>query len=205
VSSGGVITHQHVVLVEGKDEAYFLAELVKRRNLPEVQFLPYNGKDRLASLLHTLPKLPNFHIIRGLAITRDADRDSDGALQSVKSALKKAGLPVPSAELTPTSGSPVTAVLIVPGQGRLGMFEDCLLESVATNEAIPIVEEFILRIEAVRHSSLSERSKAKTRSFMAAQEPSYDLIGVCAKAGIWPLDHSAFDCFERLIRVTSPP
>jgi hypothetical protein len=87
------ITHDHLVLVEGKDEVNFFLEVARRRGLPEVQYMNYEGKSNLSAFLHTVPKLPDFQRVRGLAVTRDADNSHGGALNSIITALYPSGHP----------------------------------------------------------------------------------------------------------------
>jgi hypothetical protein len=197
------IVRPRLVLVEGKDEVNFFAAFCEKRGLPDVQFMEYGGKSNLSSFLYTVPKLRNFSTVRGLAVIRDADSDSSAAFQSITSALKRAELPVPTAELTPSRGTPVTAALVLPGYGVVGALEDCLLTSIVGNPYLPLVEDFIGDVERLKGSPLSEASKSKVRSFMAVQDPSHDLLGVSAKDGVWPLDHSAFAGIEKVITIIS--
>jgi hypothetical protein len=201
MAEGKGITHPRLVLVEGKDDVYFCAALSQNRALPEVQFMEYGGKPKLSSFLHTLVRLPKFSDVRGLAVIRDADENRDGAFQSITAALKRAGLPVPASELTLSRGTPITAALVLPGNGVLGELEDCLLQSVADHPYSGIVDKFINEVERLKGAPLSERSKSKVRSFMAIQDPSHDLIGTSAKAGVFPLDHAAFAGIDQLIRM----
>jgi hypothetical protein len=198
------IVHPRLVLVEGKDDVYFCAALRENRTLPEVQFMQYGGKSNLSSFLYTLPRLPNFSLVRGIAVIRDADGDSNAAFQSIQNGLKRAGLPVPSAELKPATRDVVTtAALVLPGDGAVGELEDCLLQSVASHAYMRPVDDLIKDVEQLKGAPLSERSKSKVRSFMAIQDPSHDLIGASAKAGVFPLDHLAFSGIERVIRIIS--
>ena len=202
------IARPRLVLVEGKDDVYFCAAVRESRILPCVQFMPYGGKSNLSSFLYTLPRLPNFSIVRGIAVIRDADGDSNGAFQSIQAALKRAGLPVPTAELKPATRDEITtAALVLPGDGATGELEDCLLRSIVGHAYLAPVNDFINVIEQLKGAPLSERSKSKVRSFMAIQDPSHDLIGASAKAGVFPLDHSAFAGIEMVIRMISeqPP
>ena len=197
------ITNDYVILVEGKDEQNFFPALADARQLPLVQFLPYNGKSELGPLLRTLPKLPDFARVRGLGVTRDADDSFQGAYESVTALLRSARLPVPAGELTAAQGKPVTAVFILPGGQQPGALEDTLLASVNGLPTLLLVEDFVARVEQLRNAALSEAAKAKVRSYMAVQDPSHDLLGASAKAGVWPLTNAAFDGIETLIRIVT--
>jgi hypothetical protein len=199
------ITQAVVVLVEGKDEYYFLPEIAAARALPNVQFLEYGGKPQLASYLRTLPLVPGFGLVTGIGVIRDADSNHLAALQSVRDALRSANLPVPSDELVAHAGPPRTAFFLAPGKGRQGALEDCLIASVGGHPALPCIESLIACVETATQVALSKKSKAKVWSFLATQPEPLHHISEGARAGVWPMTHAAFDDFEKLIRLVSGP
>ena len=198
-----IIKEPVVVLVEGKDEELFLPEFLTARKLPQVQFLPYGGKEKLGVYLRTLIITPGFDTVRSVGVVRDADSDCTAAFKSVVYALKNAKLPAPTNELVVHNGPPRTAVFIAPGNGQPGELEDCLLASVNDRPALPCINTLVDCIETATKKNISKRSKAKVWTFLATQEKPMNGISVGARAGVWPMAHAAFDGLAQLIELLS--
>ncbi len=200
--SAPTIASPHLILVEGDDEFRFMRVLARKRALPDAQYFSYKGKDKLPQFLRLLTKLPNFEAVEAIGVVRDADSDRKGSFDSVVSSLKNVGLRVSGAELVRSDGKPATTILLLPGSGMTGALEESLLESVAGDNRLPAIDFCMSEVERLQSAILTEKSKAKVRTYMAVQNPSYDLISVSANAEVWPTNHSAFDCLEQLVRIT---
>ena len=119
-----------------------------------------------------------------MGVIRDADKDPKAAFQSVKDALKAAGLPIPRKPMNPSKGPPKINVLIVPSTNNKGELEDLCLEAVVCEPAMACTEEFFNCLHQKEASILEkDLSKAKVRVFLASQENPTLPLGLAARKG----------------------
>ena len=126
---------EHLVLCEGQDAWGFLVQYLNSEALSEypklsrlVQVEDFGGNEQLNTKLKLWSKAPGFQQLKTLVVIRDAEKNANGAVQSVKSAFQQSGLPVPSApgEIH-TGGSLATGFLLFPScnnqrSNRFGVF-----------------------------------------------------------------------------------
>ena len=213
------VVQPNVLVVEGDDERRLLRVLIDRLGLRDVQIVDAKGKDNIPSVMRVLPKTPRFaQITRSVGIARDADECPERALQSLQTALRNAGLPVPCEPMVPVGDSPRVTVIILPGRNRPGELEDLCLEAVESDPAMRCVGNYYsclrLSYKIVRHAQRMRRSlrflsevrgqeyalprklsKAKVQTFLASRQEVALSLGIAAEKGYWPLDAV---CFEEL-------
>lgn len=166
------ITQPKQLLVEGKDEVNFFEEFISILNLENIKVRDIGGKTRLADRLEALWTGAGHEVIASIGIVRDADRDPNGAFDSICGALQTVGLPTPAAPLQCVGDIPRVTVMIVPDEGEEGMLETLCLESVADDPAMLCVEEYFECLE--NQIALEEfpcnPAKAKVRAFLTTRE-----------------------------------
>ena len=119
------------LLVEGFDAARLLQALVGHLKLGDIQVQNFGGNWELAAFLSALRALPNFEAqVTSVGIVRDADANPAAAFQSVRAALRKAGLEALDRPGIPTETNPRTAVFILPDGETPGMLESLCLAAV---------------------------------------------------------------------------
>ena len=91
------------VFVEGIEEVRVFSELAGHLEMSGIQIHPYGGRDKLRQFLRVLASRDDFDNVRSLAVVADADFDVGAARDSIRGALRDAGLPVPSAPLVEAS------------------------------------------------------------------------------------------------------
>jgi|GEM_PF-1950074 len=97
------IKEERLLIVEGRDEEEFFSALLEKLKINEIQVLGIGGKSLLKDRLKALKIDSQWKKVSSLGIMRDADQNPEGAFQSVCSALKNAGLPVPKKVMEPTN------------------------------------------------------------------------------------------------------
>ena len=102
-----------------------------------------------------------------IGIMRDAETNRTGAFQSVCSAIRGAGLAEPPQVLTVAAGPPQVGVFILPDCANDGMLEDLCLQAVASDTAVPCVDECFacLQRQAIRPSHHGESTVASLSGF----------------------------------------
>ena len=131
-----------------------------------------------------------FPSVRSLAIVRDAETDADAALQSVRSSLGSADLPVPAGAGVRSAGTPAVSVLILPDRGRRGMLETLLCETFIGEER-ECIDRYFECMRPLPDVSLVQAYKAGVHAWLATRPEPHVSVGVAAKKGYWDLDHPA--------------
>lgn len=197
-----------LILGEGKDEAEFFAALLRYMTISNAQAIHYGGKDNLAPFLRYAVGATGFEQVTHLVVTRDADRDPNGALASAQNALRAVSLPVPyNAEETASSQSLHVGVYIMPGQGRTGALEDVCLQSLEDALETPCVTAFMECLEdKIPVESFPEQpTKTRMLLYLAAQRKDVTSIGVAAQKGLLDFQHPAFAPLINMLRKTQAP
>lgn len=181
-----------LLLGEGKEERVFFTSLLQAIGVPGIQVMSYDGKAKLRDSLNAVKVVSGFANLEVLAVTRDADADADAAFESVKSALVNAGLPCPSSPGGFSFGHPRVGVLILPPGESHGMLEDLCLASVASDAAMPCVDEFMKCVQERASRTSGNPAKARIHAWLASLETPDRRLGEAAQAGCWPWDSPAF-------------
>lgn len=199
------IKEERLLIVEGRDEEEFFGALLEKLKINEIQVLGIGGKSLLKDRLKALKIDSHWKKVSSLGIMRDADQNPEGAFQSVCSALKNAGLPVPKKVMEPTNRNikPVICAMIIPSYSRPGALESLCLDAAKDEPAMTCVEEYFvcLKRQGVANVKSVNLHKARARVYLASKEEPDLSIGIAAKKGYWPLDSSVFDEVKRFIEL----
>jgi len=197
------ILRSKLMMVEGEEEVKFFTALSKHLGITDVQVESYNGKGNLSSTLKALPKRSGFGRVVSLGIERDADDHPDRASQSVITALRNAGLPVPPSELDPVDGPPCVAFLIMPGNGRRGALEDLCLEAVAADPGMNCVNAFFDCLDTAGCAQPGSMPKARVHAFLASREAPDLRLGEAAAKGYWPWENGSLDHVKQFLQLVA--
>ena len=183
-----------LLLVEGKDSLHFFGALCKHLGLShKLQIMDFGGVSQFREFLVGLQGASGFADVKSMGIIRDAEANPDGAFKSVQGSLRQAGLTVPTTpEQLSWDKQRAVGVLILPGQGRLGMLETLLCETFADAPERCCIDAFFGCVkEQCPEAEVRNSDKARARVFLATKPNSYPSVGVAAKKGYWELDHEA--------------
>lgn len=196
------VTKPKQLLVEGKDSQYFFHPFIETLNITGIEIQNYGGITDLPDFLGQLIKNSDFRkLVIAVGITRDAEDNSDGAFQSICSALTSVGLSAPRRPLQPIDTSPKVNVFIFPGGNSPGMLESLLLQAVSNDPAVECIDDFFSCIEKVNNYVPRPLDKAKTLAYLASREKQIiPLTGNAARAGYWNFDNPAYDQLKGFIR-----
>ena len=184
-------TKSGLLLVEGSADEGFFKAVIAHLNLEDVEVRKYRGTPSLKSDVGALARTSGFEVVTRLGVTRDADRNPKGAVDSTRNALAAAGLPSPSAPNHVTSDERLdVGYLILPGNDRAGELETLLCEGIPDGDST-CIDEFIAC------SGATPTDKAKANAYVALQERPDSSVGTAAQQGVWDLDH---DCFADVRR-----
>ncbi|MBI2849332.1 MAG: hypothetical protein HYX88_04300 [Chloroflexi bacterium] len=191
------ITKPNVLVVEGKEDAFFFEAMARHLGL-DIQILPIGGKPS-PDKLKAITKTPGFSNVVSLGVARDANANPKSAFQSVCDALKGANLLAPKHPMQPVGDSPKVTVIILPGMNTPGALEDLCLEAVKQDTAMPCVEQYFQCLKQ-QSPSPNNPSKAKVQAFLASRTEPGKRLGEAAQAGYWPWSDPAFNQVKNCLR-----
>ena len=189
------------LLVEGNDQRNFFEAMLAHLGLADrIQISSFGGVDQLRGYLAAFVKMPDFGSVRSVGVVRDAEGSEDAAFRSVQSSLESANLAVPAAIAKPVGEDPRVAVLILPGDGNPGMLETVLRRSFVGEHTNRCIDEFFECVEESAAGSITNPDKARVFAYLATKPSPHHSVGVAAKAGVWDLDHAAFEGIRDFLR-----
>ena len=188
------LSRPRLLLVEGRDQRNFFEAMLAHPGLADgVQIIDFGGVGELRGFLAAVVKMPDFRSVGSVGIARDAEGSEDAAFRSVRSPLKNADLAVPATVAEPAGEDPGVAVLILPGDGNPGMLETVLCRSFAAEDTNRCIDAFFGCVEDLPDASIANPDKARAFAYLATAGRPHHSVGVAAKAGVWDLDHAAFE------------
>lgn len=205
---------QHLILCEGMDEKMFLIWYLNylkkdiNSNFETIQVEDFGGNDDLHSnkedksvknQLELWSKDPNFRNIKSLVVVRDAERDENAAVNSIKSAFKNAGLPVPSSSHEFKNGDSLkTGFLLFPkcsSEPVKGTLEDLCLSILKESEPpIDEIEMFISDLNTRKNREFPHLFKTKLHTYFSITDDFVSSkIGEAARDGAFDWNSSKLD------------
>ena len=182
------------LLVEGNDQRNFFEAFAAHLGFTDgLQIIDFGGVGDLRGVLAAFVKMPDFRSVASVGIVRDAEGSESDAFRSVQSSLENANLAVPAAIVEPVGEDPRVAVLVLPGDGNPGKLETVLCRSFAGDDTDRCIDEFFRCVEDLPGASIADPDKARAFAYLATTGSPHHSVGVAAKAGVWDLDHPAFD------------
>lgn len=200
------ITHDRVLLVEGRDETNFFAAMLKHVGLDQrMQIIEIGGRDKFLNGFPAFLNLPGFDQVQAYGMIRDADTNHSSTFESIKGLLERHGQPCPKQHNAFAATDTLkTGVFILPGNQEMGMLESLCRQMVADHPAMACVETFIDclsdRLERKPASETRDHSKiyfpkniekARLLAFLACLHEPTTSVGLAAQKGFWPFDHAA--------------
>jgi len=86
------IREKRIILVEGKDDCYFMSQLLKHKAINAIMVESFNGKDKLTSHINSLIKRDGFDEVISMLIFMDSDKSAGSAGDSINYSLRSTGL-----------------------------------------------------------------------------------------------------------------
>lgn len=193
------IQHKAQLLVEGKDSEGFFEAMARHLKVEGIQIQDFGGITDLQKFLHAFVRLSDFSQVTNIGIVRDAEDSAQGALRSVKDALRHAGLPVPGTTAPQESRRLNVSVMVLPGGDRSGMLESLLWETIPDNMQ-DCIDTFLRCAEDVRGESVQRRHKARAGAYLSTQRKPQLSVGDAARRTYWDLDHPTLEQVRRFVR-----
>ncbi len=178
----------------------FFGALLSHLNLNDIQVEKTGGKDGLPLYLKELRLRPGFERVVSLGVTRDADDDCGDAFNKICGALNASGFGFPGAPGQFHAGLIQVGVFIMPDNQRPGMLEDLCLDGVATDLALPCVDEFFRCVDKATGRKPGNLAKARIQAWLASYPEPDPRLGLAAKKKYWPWNDAAFQPLIRFLQ-----
>jgi hypothetical protein len=198
-----LLNRTKLILAEGRDACFFLQAACKTyREGEDVQVIDFGGIANLRSFLPMIKNLEKFDEVETIVIARDAEQDAASAIQSIKSSLQNASLPVPPSAFSFQSGGKVKiAFVLFPGtEQKEGTLEDLCLLTVGND---PIMEcvDFFVGCVIEKGGPITRNHKHRLHCFLSGKAKYVGLkIGEASKANAWDFEHIALQPFKEIIQ-----
>jgi hypothetical protein len=197
-----------VILVEGADAYFFFMWAYQAFDVRDIQVIDFGGINDLGQYLKTFKELPGYEKASTILIGRDAEINPGGAVESIKTALKKNGFVVPERPFTFAEGKPCVAYMLFPGfesgsEGSSllpGTLEDLCL---STTEGDLVHECVDLYVNCLKSKGITITKLHKTRlhAYLSGKQDFAGLkVGEAAKAGAWNWNHTNLNPFRTIIK-----
>lgn len=180
------------LLVEGKDPRNFFQAFIQQQYPDyQIEVRSYGGISELGEYLGGFVKIPEFGRVQSLGLVRDAEHCAQSAFGSVRSALTKAGLPLPPQPAMRSETQPAVTVLILPGHNQPGMLETLLCQSFVGDPIAECIDNFFDCLAALK-VSVKRPDKARARVYLTTKPEAHVSVGVAMQKKYWDLKHAAF-------------
>lgn len=159
------ITKPKVLIVEGKDDYYFIESILKNMGLLEqFNIFQTGGITKLNEKLAVLSKDKMFPTVERIGVIFDADDDATNALKRIKESLTSIGLQPPSQidHVHKYANKKVGVYLFKKPGEQNGILEDLFLALHYDSPITAHVEEYFSNLEAIlpKHQSGKKIPKA---------------------------------------------
>jgi hypothetical protein len=202
------IEKEKIILVEGADACYFFIWACQAFDVHDIQVIDFGGIDDLGKYLRTFKELSGSEKVSTILIGRDAEKNPDGAVKSIKSALKKNGFTVPERAFAFAEGEPCVAYMLFPGfesglEGGLllpGTLEDLCLFTTEGDLIHECVDLYVncLKSKGIR---ITELHKTRLHAYLSGKQNFAGLkVGEASKAGAWNWNHDNLNPFRTIIK-----
>jgi len=187
------IRNEKLLIVEGKDDAKFFVNLLKKLSIEGVYVTALESKSNFNDDIPDLKKRPGFQYVTHLGVIRD--KDTDDAFESVKNILIRKmdfqDLPQKNGQFA--TGTPKIGIFIMPGDSIAGtMLEDLCLKTVENKPAMQCVNDFAMCLDTLDEKP-HNLSKSKVQAYLAAQPEIANSAGSGAEKGYWDFNSPELD------------
>ncbi len=188
-----------LVLVEGAHLEQVIEEQLRDLSRSDVAIQNFGGVNELARWLSGLVNTPDFRSVERLGIVRDAEGSARSALQSLQSACARVSLAAPRDVGVAEGTNPSVCYWILPGEGRAGMLETLLWETVETTPEGECVDKFFDCVRRIRDVP-ARYDKARAYAWITTRAHPEVSVGIAARKGYWNLRHEAFAGLRRFLQ-----
>ncbi len=194
-----------LIFCEGRDEYNFLVSWMNSSALAheegfskDIQVIDFEGNENLYNALASYKVMDNFCSVRYLMIIRDAERNAQGAVQSIQNSLHRNGFlypQTPAQWIYDTDNDINIGFLLFPScslQLENGTLEDLCLQILAKPDApqyMSRIDSFLDDLEA-HHGKFTHKHKTQLHTYFSVSNKFTGLkTGEAANAGAFNWAH----------------
>jgi hypothetical protein len=208
------INRPGLIVCEGPDDERFLRTLLVHLDIQSIWVEHVEGESQFRRYVRRLRTRTGFELLRAFALVRDADTDAGTKFSHACSLLRDFRYPTPAAPLQIASGPlPAlessatgsvgsTGIMVLPIGRTRGALEDLCLEAIRGDPSLTCVDQFLecVALNAGIGWPDQYRSKARLNAWLASRGDPRHRLRDAISAGMFPLDHTAFDPIRQFLR-----
>ncbi|MGN7613944.1 DUF3226 domain-containing protein [Magnetococcales bacterium HHB-1] len=204
------ITKPYLLIIEGFNECGLFSQLIDKLALTDkIQIHNYDGKHKPQVKFRAVKASPGFKKLKGYAITRDADNNFKGALESLQNTLRTNSQPIPSENGTFTQSDQGMriSIMVIPPDNQNGMLETLCLESVSNKPQMHCVNQLIACLkEKEKKEEIPEKElpknieKARARIYFSTFPTPIHSMTKAIEKQCWNLDHACFNPIKKFLK-----
>lgn len=186
-----------IIFVEGIEDVGIFTAICREENLTDViQLIPYAELGKLSRfLVDVFVKDPDFKIVQRVGLTKDADKNSGGADQSLRDAWRRAQVALNQTQ-TPI---PECLRFTLPDNENNGRIENLCLQSPTFPEILECAQA-MFTCASVPADYTIDREKSIAAAYLSMMRKSGLRLGTGAGARCWNLQSAAFRPLRDFIR-----
>lgn len=208
---------RHLILCEGIDEKLFFIwflDYFKKKpgydKYSEIQIEDIGGNEDFDEQLGIWKLISDFDNLKTLGIIRDAEKNADGALQSIQHCFFNNDMPKPQQcfELTENENGNIRTVFgILPGTKKGDKWENGTLEDLClkilkdsqSSEKINYLSKYLEQVQNKFNYKIKHIHKAKLHTYFSANEPFIgSKIGEVARYGAFDFESDCLSNFKNM-------
>lgn len=189
----------HVLVVEGLDDFHVVVGVLAAMQIDSVHIVWTDGVENLGSRLKVYAKTPGWANVRRLGILVDSDNDPAARLDSIRSALGNAQLPVPrlAGDIVGDGLSVLYSTLPAPDAvGRL----ETVIASAVPDAARVCIDQFMSCAGVADDGVSGRHEKTFVHAYIAATAEPGAKIGEAITAGVLDVSGPAFEPIRVVLR-----
>lgn len=195
-------------LVEGKDDAIFIEEILRYLNISEsdARIIVCDGKTNIGNHLGLIVKSSEFRKhIKSIVVVLDADDDYEKSVGLAHKELKRFNLPTPNAYDIAKQDGKSFGVMMFPAPGVMGDLETLALQFISDGFLLSLSEDTIKSAEA-HFGEIYKKRKRVLQVFMAcASKEIRPTVGWLFKDRTINIDYGRIEEIVQFISRFFPP
>ena len=197
------ITAKKLLLAEGRDAEIFLVWAARHfRPEQDFQVMNFGGITELTRFLLLLVNDECYDDVETIVVARDAETNTDAAIDSIQNSMKKANMPVPQKPFEYSGNDTLKTAFMIFSDSthESGTLEDLCLLTVQDDPIMECVADYLECVK-VKGEEVSHVHKKKLHCFLAGKDDYAGLrIGWASREGAWDFDHPALEPFKTIIQ-----
>jgi hypothetical protein len=198
------IENSKILIVEGKDEAGFIAALIRHLGLSLPQIVQIDGKDKFKRDFMPFWYSGDNSNVNSLGVVMDAEKNQAASThKSICSVFEKLGIPKPSSPgVLVTTEKIKVGTFIMPDNESAGMLESLCLASITSDPVIDCLNKYFdcfMTMRSAEEVVKINMPKSRLLAYLATKSPYANSIDIAAQKGHFNFENEVFNPLKSFI------